>query len=152
MINNTSNIRKRIEEISKEEGIEVLDCKVLSHRGKYTLRCLVDYPQGGVTLDVCGKINKKVFSYLDESKALGDDYTVEINSPGLDRPLRNPRDFIRVRDRTVLLWLKEPVEERDFLEGKVLSADENVLRLNYKGKDLDISFDKIKLGKEKIEI
>lgn len=152
MINNRDNIRRKIEEISKQQGAEVLDCKFFSHRGKNTLRCVIDYPQGGITLDACGQINKRVFSYLDKSKALGEDYIVEINSPGLDRPLREPKDFLRVKNRNILLWLREPVEKKDFLEGKVLNSDENILRLNYKGKDLNISFNKIKLGKEKIEI
>ena len=93
-----------------------------------------------------------MFFYLEESKTLGEDYTVEINSPGLDRPLKEPKDFIRVKGRTVSLWLKEPVDKKDFFEAKVLSSDKNVLHLNYKGKDLDIAFDKIKLGKEKIEL
>ena len=152
MLNKGGELRSKIEDIAGDQRAQVLDFKLFSYAGKQTLRCLVDYPQGGITVDVCTKINKKIFSYLEESGILGDDYVVEINSPGLDRPLKEPKDFTRVRGRVVSLWLKEPVDDKDYIEGQVIDADKDILHLEYKGNDLGIAFSNIKLGKEKIEI
>lgn len=152
MLNNKEELRSKVEDIARDQGAEVLDFKFFSYAGKQTLRCLVDYPQGGITIDVCTKINKKIFSYLEESGILGDDCVIEINSPGLDRPLKEPRDFTRVRGRIVSLWLKEPVDDKNYIEGQVIDIDKDILYLKYKGNDLKIAFNNIKLGKEKIEI
>ena len=100
----------------------------------------------------CTKVNKKVFSYLEDSNSLGDDFTVEINSPGLDWPLKRYQDFLRVRGKIVSLWLNEPICDKEYLEGEVKEVRKCSLSLLHKDKILEIDFSKIKTGKEKIEI
>ncbi|MCK5393930.1 MAG: hypothetical protein KAI91_06290, partial [Candidatus Omnitrophica bacterium] len=69
---------------------------------------------------------------------------------GLDWPLKNARDFRKVKGRKISLWFNEPVNDKVFLEGEVLEIEENELILDCKGKTLKIAIDKIKLGKEKL--
>ena len=152
MLSRNKTFQDKIKSIIQEEGAQLLDYKVFIVSGKSVVRCIVDYPTGGITMDDCVKINRKIFSYLEDNDFLGDDYAVEINSPGLDRPLKEYKDFLRVKGKTILLWLNEPVCEKEYLEGKIEEVNENKLSLLYKDETIDIDFSKIKLGKEKIEI
>tara|TARA_Y100000031_G_C8000002_1_gene283151 strand:+ start:22 stop:480 length:459 start_codon:yes stop_codon:yes gene_type:complete len=152
MIDNQAEIKRKIEEIVSSLGAELIDFRIFNVSGKMTLRCVVDHPLGGITIDNCAAINKKAVIFLESSKLLGDDYTVEINSPGLDRPLKTSKDFLRVQGKNVSLWLVEPVEDKDYLEGEVIKVSDRELEIWHKDKKVKINLDKIKIGKEKIAI
>ena len=145
-------IQLKVKDIIESGGAELIDFKIFYSGGKYILRCIVDILSGGITLDNCAAINRKIAAYLDESNCLNDNYTVEINSPGIDRKLKTSKDFLRVKGRKVSVWLKEPLEDKEYLEGKVLAVDDDKISLDYKGKILEVGFNKVKVGKEKIEI
>ena len=152
MVSRNSDIQDKIKSVIETEGVEVLDFKIFPASGRNVVRCTVDYIDGGITMGDCAKINKKVFSYLDETNILGGDYVVEINSPGLDRPLKSSQDFLKVKGKAISLWLNEPVGNKDYLEGELKEVDENKLLLELKGEVLEVFFSNIRLGKEKIEI
>ena len=145
-------VQLKVKDIIESLDAELIDFRIFYSSGKCTLRCIVDAPEGGITLNSCTSINKKIGAYLEESSCLGDNCTVEINSPGLDRKLKVSKDFFRVKGRMISLWLNEPVEGKEYLEGKVLAVSDAKISLGYKDKILEIDFNKIKTGKEKIEI
>lgn len=150
MENKVGQIRDKVEAMLKEENISLLDFKVSLVRGSYVLRCIIDYPLGGVTMDKCAQINKNIFFYLKESNILGEEYSIEVSSPGLDRPLKESRDFLNKKGRFVMVWLKETVLGKEYIEGEVAGVEADNLKLVCKGEIVNISFDKIKVGKEKI--
>ncbi len=152
MVDRNRQIQLKVQDIVKEAGVELLEFKIHPSSGKNILRCIVDLPEGGITLDSCAAINKRVVAYLEESGNLGSDYAVEVNSSGLDRKLHTFKDFLKVKGRNISLWLNGPVEGKEYLEGQVLAVDDSKLSLDYKDKILKINFNKIKVGKEKIEI
>lgn len=148
-MNTISNeVKPQILKIIKEEKVDLVECKVISARGNLGIRLLVDYPQGGISLNKCMAINKKLSQYLEDFFD-GIDCTVEVNSPGLERALRTEKDFLRAKGKVVLLWLKEPFEGKDFIEAQVKDVFENRIHFNYKGKDLVLNVNKIKTGKQK---
>ncbi|MCF7887105.1 MAG: hypothetical protein K9L71_01665 [Candidatus Omnitrophica bacterium] len=143
-----NKIEKKVKEIIKKEQVELVEYRAFNIRGKLTIRCLVDYPEGGITLDSLGRLNKTIFNQLQED--LSDmDYKVEVNSPGLDRTLKQPEDFLKVKGKDILLWLKEPVLDKQFMEAKLEGLEENKLILSYKGDNISIDFGKVKSGKQK---
>ena len=152
IVDRDKQIQLKVGNIVKEVGAELLELKIHSSSGKNILRCVVDLPQGGITLDSCAAINKRVVAFLEEAGLLGFDYAVEVNSPGLDRKLHTFKDFLKVKGRNISLWLSEPVEGKEYLEGQVLAIDDDKLSLSCKEKILKINFNKIKVGKEKVEI
>jgi len=152
MFINKQELEQKISDIVKKEGVELIEFNLSILRQNKILRCVIDYPQGGITIDSCSRINKIVRKYLEAEKNFGNDFSLEINSPGLDRKLRTPLDFKRVSNRMVSLWLTEPILEKEYLEVEVLGVDSNKLRVKHKGEVIDIDFCKIKVGKEKITI
>jgi ribosome maturation factor RimP len=91
----------------------------------------------GVTLDDCSRASRLVSDLLDAEglgDKLGDRYTLEVSSPGLDRPLVKPRDFQRFVGRQVNLMTQEMIEGRRKFEGELLAADANQVQLQVEGR------------------
>lgn len=143
-------LKIKVEEILKPAGINLVEFKIFLSARTVTVRCLIDYPQGGVTVEVCSRANKDIVSFLDSSKLLGEDYVVEVNSPGLDRRLTAHKDFLRVQGRVVSLWFKQPFEGREYLEGELVDLNQAALFLKSKGDIFKINFSQIRVGKEKL--
>ncbi|OQX81905.1 MAG: hypothetical protein B6D56_01065 [Candidatus Omnitrophica bacterium 4484_70.1] len=144
-------IKLGVKNILNKEGLEMIEFKIFYSQGRFTIRSVVDYSQGGVTLDMCAKMNKQVFSFLEKENILGEDFVVEVNSPGIDRLLKESKDFQRVKGRKILLWLKKPFLEKSFWEGRVVEAGGEELSLEVKDKKIDIPFSLVKCGRQKID-
>ena len=143
-----NQLQKEVEKIVCDEGAQLMELRVIPYRSKKTLRCIADLVEGGITVDTCASINSKIVSFLNESKTLGDDFAVEVNSPGLDWPLKTYRDFLRVKGKPVGLWLIERIDDKDYYEGVVDDVNDKGISIC----DKKIDFNKIKVGKEKVQI
>ncbi|MDD5194794.1 MAG: hypothetical protein PHQ96_03850 [Candidatus Omnitrophica bacterium] len=151
-MNENETLKAKIEELLKEENAELIEFKVYLHFSTYNVRCLVDYPAGGITVDTCSKFNHRIVSFLEETKLLGEDFVVEVNSPGLDRPLKEYKDFLRKLGKTIGVWLKVTQEEKAYWEGEIIEVNENGIVLKAKDKLLNIELTNINVGKEKIQL
>jgi ribosome maturation factor RimP len=83
-----------IEQVVAAHGGEVVDLEFSGSRRKPLVRVYVEIP-GGTTVEACANLSREIETRLDASAALGEVYTLEVSSPGLDRPLRTRRDFER---------------------------------------------------------
>ena len=149
---NKEKVKQEVEALIKEEGAQLVEFSAFYLRGKHNLRCLIDYPQGGITVGTLSRINSRIVSYLDTSGLLGNEFTVEVNSPGLDRKLKNASDFLRIKGKEVCLWLLEHYQDRDYLEAEVVDVANDKLVLKCKGEIFELNLDQVKVGKEKIKI
>ncbi|MBU2102482.1 MAG: hypothetical protein ABH865_00195 [Candidatus Omnitrophota bacterium] len=145
-------LREKIESLAGEQALELIEYKFFSHRGNYTVRCLVDFPAGGVTVDDCSRLNRKIVGMLEETGALGDDFNVEVNSPGIDRPIITYKDFLRSKGKSICLWLKDACEKKTYWEGVIVEVSSNHIGLMAQDSLLHIELSNIKLGKEKIDL
>ncbi|MFA5008327.1 MAG: hypothetical protein WC546_03810 [Candidatus Omnitrophota bacterium] len=145
-------LRKKIEEIIAQDQIELIDFKFSFYAGQYSLRCLVDYAAGGIAIDKCAEINRKIFNFLEESKLLGEDFTLEVNSPGLDYPLKNYKDFLRVKGAIVGVWLSQPVNAKTYIEGEIIDANEAGVVLKAKDRMYILEPLNIKIGKARLDL
>jgi ribosome maturation factor RimP len=116
-------------------GVEVLAVE-LSGRDRFTV--FVDHPQG-VDHAFCERVTGLLRSYLDR-------YTVDVSSPGLDRPLRKPAHFRSVVGRKVSLRTAEEIAGRTRFRGEVLAAEERRLRLSANGDSVEIPYESIVRG------
>ena len=78
--------------IVDEAGFEWVDMELAGRQGSYVLRLLIDKP-GGVTINDCVAINRELSSLLDLEDPIPSRYTLEVSSPGLDRPFKTARDY-----------------------------------------------------------
>lgn len=96
-----------IADVVASEGAEVVDLEATGS-SRPLLRVYVDVP-GGTTLAACAGLSRKIEERLDASGLLGDRYTLEVSSPGLDRPLRTRRDFNRLVGRPIRVGTRAEV-------------------------------------------
>ena len=108
-------------------GVEVL---ALELTGKERFCVFVDHPQG-VDHALCGRVTDALRSYLDS-------YSVEVSSPGFDRPLRTKQHFERAVGQTVRIRT-----ETGRARGEVLSAGEKAVQIENGAGAVDISYDEI---------
>ena len=103
-------------------GVEVLAVELLSP----TRFCVfIDHPQG-VDHALCARVTDVLRGYLNT-------YTVDVSSPGLERPLRKPAHFRNAVGRKVALRTSEEIDGRKRFRGEVLAAEDTTLRLDANG-------------------
>ena len=86
------------------------------------VRVVVDR-SGGVDLEVLSSVTRAVSRALDEADPIGHRYTLEVTSPGLERPLRTPEQFTRAVGETVKVKTKPEVDGERRVEGVLSTAD-----------------------------
>ncbi len=115
------------------KGLELIDMHILDKGNFFQIRVLTDYPQGGIDMQTCTKLNKAIVSFLEENAhIIGKDYAVEVSSPGADRPLKNKKDFQRVIGRNILVNLTEPVLDKKELKGTLSAVNNNDIEMDIK--------------------
>ena len=149
--NSLNTVKNRVQSIISNQGLDLVEFKIFPQGRTWVIRSLVDYSSGGVTLGECSLLNHKISDLINEDNILGDDFIVEVNSPGLDRFLKEPKDFLRIKGKIVQLWLKESFNNKKYLEAEVVEARDGVLFVKIEDGIIKISFDIINKarGKEK---
>jgi ribosome maturation factor RimP len=110
-------------------GLELIDAQFRRTGNRAILAFTVD-KEGGVTLDECAQLNRVLGDLLEES--LSGSTFIEVNSPGLDRPLKTPKDFERVVGQRVKLAWRTEAGAGLLVTGKLLSLDGESLQLEEK--------------------
>lgn len=101
----------------------------------------------GVSLEACTQISRILESVLDEEPTLGGVYELEVSSPGVSRPLRFPRQYLKHVGRT----LKVDLNDSTSIEGQLTNTGNESITLTVKGKDKKASPDLQEIPYEKIK-
>jgi ribosome maturation factor RimP len=109
-------------------GLELVGIDLERQRGGWFLRFFIDKP-GGVTLEDCQSASKQLGVELDVDNTVPDRYTLEISSPGLDRPLRSDEDFHRFTGKLAVIHTFEPILGRRHFVGQLRSLDAGVVTM-----------------------
>lgn len=80
--------------IVEEYGFELVDVEYVKEGSTWYLRAYIDKP-GGINIDDCEKVSRRMSDILDEKDYIDDTYIMEVSSPGLGRPLKKEKDFKR---------------------------------------------------------
>lgn len=119
-----AEIRALAEEIAAPLGIEIVDVEF--KQGKNPSLTIFADTETGIDLDTCEKLHRALDAPLDElDPTFGAAYTLNVSSPGLDRPLKTERDFARAQGQKVEVKLYAPLKGKKFFEGELLSYDKN---------------------------
>lgn len=145
-------IRAIAERVGASEGIEIVEVQLLGGGRARTLRIFIDKPDG-VTHGDCENISQQVGTILDVEDVIpGGSYTLEVSSPGVERKLRNPKDFERFLGRKVKIVLREPVENQKHWEGTLSAFAADVISVDpAPGRSIRIHLDQIDRANLKFE-
>jgi len=107
------------EPVIESEGLELIQVECLRMKTRWLVRIYMDR-EGGVTLDDCSEISNQIGDILDVHDLPPGPYTLEVSSPGLDRPLVRDKDFTRYQGCEVNVRLEEKVEGIRHFRGRLL--------------------------------
>ena len=127
-------VRDAVADVLASQGVELVDLSFRREGSRMVLRLLVDKP-GGITVDECTHVNQMIGEILDREDLIHDRYTLEVSSPGLDRPLVTKRDFERNIGRKVKITMdKALIDLEKVEEGKLCQVDaENIVIIGRDG-------------------
>lgn len=129
----TREVGERVER--ELPGVEVLAVELLSPQ---RFCVYVDHP-GGVDHALCERVTHLLRAYLDR-------YTVDVSSPGVERPLRKPAHFRNAVGRKISLRTAHEIGGRKRFRGELVAAEERVLRVAAGAESVDIPYDEIVRG------
>lgn len=118
-----------IEPILEEMGIELVDVEYLSEGGRWILRIYVDR-EGGITLDDCVRVSREIEDVIEVRDFFRNSYVLEVSSPGLNRPLKKEKDFLRAVGKKVSIRMAAPLEGRRRFQGELRSFKDGILCLS----------------------
>ncbi len=138
--------------IATRLGLEVVDVELVGTGRHQTLRVLVDR-DGGAGVEDCARLSEALSRELDLYDLLADFYTLEVASPGLDRPLRRMGDFIQFSGRTVAVTTVAPIEGQRRFRGRLLGLVDGrvAIRLD-DGRELRLAHEEIAQARLVIEM
>ena len=122
-----SKVTKKVEALARpvieDEGCELWSVEYVREAGSWYLRVFID-KDGGVGIDDCERISRRLDPILDEADPIPDSYVFEVGSAGAERKLKRPSDFEKFMGSEVEVKLYQPYEGKKSLVGK-LEAYEN---------------------------
>ncbi len=137
-------------QVADEQGVEIFDIELLG-KGKLLLRVIID-KEGGVTLGDCERLSKSLGTVLDVEDLFPGSYTMEISSPGLDRPLKGIKDFEKNVGRLCRIITLEKIENQNFFIGRITKINGNFIKFLVNGREIDIPFEKLSKAKLEVEL
>ena len=148
----------RVQEIAapilRSHGLELVEAVCVGQGPRTVVRVFIDKP-GGISLTDCEQAHRSLSPALDDIDPFPHAYTLEISSPGLDRPLRSVQDYRRLIGQRITLKLRQPIQTQWRLEGAVADVDDQAVTLSVLQKKtvetLRIEFDHIARARRKVE-
>jgi len=135
-------IKQLVLPILREEDLELVEIRFLHSGPAWSLRVFVD-KSGGVTIDQCASISRRISDRLDTTDIIAHRYVLEVSSPGLDRPLRNREDFERKIGEEVKINLKQEINGTLQIEGRILRLAGDEVILSGRDSQINIALEKI---------
>jgi len=146
----TESIIQIIEPVIQVESLELVDVEYKKIGQTWTLRVYIDKDQG-ITVDDCQKISHQIEDMIEIDELIPNPFVMEVSSPGLDRPLKKEKDFLRYRDKAIGIKTFSPIENRRNFQGIIQDCKDQILYLKEEGTSIKISLDKIAKAKLIIE-
>jgi ribosome maturation factor RimP len=104
-------------------GLECLGVEYSPSHGNSLVRVYIDAAQRAVTVDDCEAVSRQVSAMLDVNDPISGRYTLEVSSPGLDRPLYTPRQFARFIGQPAKIEVNLAIAGRRRFQGPILAAE-----------------------------
>ncbi len=137
-------VRDLAEAVTRRRSLRLWDVEMAGQPGRAIVRVYVEGDEG-VDLDTVAEVSEEISRGLDLRDPIQGRYTLEVSSPGLDRPLRKPEHFSQAVGRKVSVRTARDVAGRRRFRGQVVRAGEGAVTLDA-GDEIDVPYDEIVRG------
>ena len=117
-----------LQPIVEEHGFELVDVEYVKEGSNWYLRAYIDKP-GGITVNDCETVSRKLSDILDEKDYIDDAYILEVSSPGLGRPLKKEKDFKRSLGEEVEIRTYRMIEKQKEFTGILRAYDDTTVTI-----------------------
>ena len=125
-------IIRQVEELAtrlvEDEGFELWGTHLITESGRRVLRVTLEC-ENGISLDDCTRVHRQLSDLLDVHDLIPRRYTLEVSSPGINRPLLRPSHYQRSLGQPIWLQVKVPQDERRVFAGSLYEVEENGVSL-----------------------
>jgi len=160
-----TRVREAAARVARSHGLEIFDVQLRREPVGTVLRVIIDRPDRGVPekpeesvgIEDCQRVSQDLSALLDVEEdelhepALGGEYTLEVSSPGLDRPLRHEADYRRFQGRLVKVVTTEPLNGQSAFAGRIAGVDGGVVVLEEGRRTHRVPLARIKRGNLAVE-
>lgn len=126
------NYEQKTEEIllpiTEEYGFELVDVEYVKEGSTWYLRAYIDKP-GGIDINDCEKVSRRLSDLLDEKDYIADAYILEVSSPGLGRPLKKEKDFKRSMGEEVEIRTYRMIDKQKEFTGVLTGYDADTVTI-----------------------
>lgn len=132
-------VRTAAARVAGSYGLEIFDVQYRREASGMVLRVQIDRPGRGATaedsvsVDDCARVSRDLSAMLDVDDVLPNAYTLEVSSPGLDRPLREAADYQRFAGRRAKIVMREAVDGQRFFKGRLGGVDHGAVLIDDDG-------------------
>jgi ribosome maturation factor RimP len=151
-------IREIAARVAETYGLLIDEVVMRRERGTTVVRVVLDRPgsaatpEESVSITDCERVSEELGTILDVEDLLADRYTLEVSSPGLDRPLREAHDYVRFAGRLAKIVTREPVNRQTAFTGRLRGLDgDDVLFENEGGKLIRLPLKAISRARLEVE-
>ena len=135
-------VRGMSEPIAASLGLELVDVEYIKEGGSWFLRIFIDKPDG-ITHTDCHDVSQQISKLMDEKDYISQAYILEVSSPGIERPLNQPRDFLRFRGHKIRAATFSPVNGQKEFVGELEGLENGELVINIKGKQMILPMEQV---------
>ncbi len=126
--------------VIEDLGYELVRVRLMS--GKHTmLQVMADKPTGGIEVDDCAEISNAISAVLDVEDPIADEYTLEVSSPGIDRPLTRLKDFEMFAGYEAKLETSELIDGRKRFKGELAGVEGDEVLITIEEGTIGLQFD-----------
>ncbi len=145
-----SAVEQVVVPVLRAHGASLFDVSFRREHSGWVLRVMIEVDStqatGGVSVDLCADVSRDISAALDVADTIKQAYSLEVSSPGVERPLRHAADYERFTGRTAKIFLNEPIEKGQRMVRGVLAGvqDERVRITRAEDQELQVPLTNIK--------
>ncbi len=144
------SVAELIEPALRDDHLDLVDVEYKKEGKNWYLRVYIDKSQG-VTVEDCQKASRRIEDMIEIDELIAFPYILEVSSPGLDRPLKKEKDFIRSLNRKVKITTYSPIDNQRNFTGTIKDFKDGILAVEIEGAIVNIPLETIAHAKPVIE-
>lgn len=136
--------------VVEDFGCELVELQFRREAAGWVLRLIID-TESGISIDDCAKVSREVGHLLEVEDPIEQAYSLEVSSPGLDRPLKKERDFVRCKGKKAKVVVREPIDGQNQWIGLIDDVTQESVLLRTDHGILEIPFTRMKKARLVVE-
>ncbi len=148
-------IKKKVQALAEEAagvaGVEIADLELLGQIGRLIVRVTIDRDDG-IGIKDCERMSRQLEALLDIEDPIPGGYTLEVTSPGLDRPLKSLKDYERFRGRLARVVTRKMFNKNNVITGRILDVRDEIILFQTDRGELEVPYSEIKKGRLEVEM